>query len=79
LYEGGHNLETLNIKYTHECNSQTISKLSNQVDFLNKENQRVYTQVDFLRGDKAVMDEMGALKKEIKDLTFENSTVRRDL
>jgi hypothetical protein len=72
-------LERLNIKYTHESNSQTISKLSNQVDFLNKENQRIQTQVDFLRGDKAVVDEIGALQKEIKDLTFENSIVRRDL
>lgn len=38
LYEGGHSLEVLSVKYTHETNEKTIAKLANQVDFLNREN-----------------------------------------
>ena len=41
LYEGGQNLEKLNVRYVHETNEKTIAKLQNQVDFLNKENHRL--------------------------------------
>lgn len=79
LYEGGQNLEKLNLKYLQETNGRTVSKLENQVDFLNKENHRLQQQVDLLRGDKTVVDEIGLLKQEINDLAFENQTLRKDL
>jgi len=65
-------LEKLNLKYLQETNGRTVSKLENQVDFLNKENHRLQQQVDLLRGDKTVVDEIGLLKQEINDLAFEN-------
>lgn len=41
LYEGGVNIEKLNVRYVHETNEKTIAKLQNQIDFLNKENHRL--------------------------------------
>lgn len=41
LYEGGQNLEKLNVRFVHENNAKTIAKLENQLDFLNKENHRL--------------------------------------
>lgn len=72
MYEGTQNLEKLNMKYLQDVNEQTIGKLQNQVDFVNKENHRLQTQVDFLRGDKQVVDQIDELKKEVADLAFEN-------
>ena len=56
LYQGGQNLEKLNVKYVHESNERTIAKLQNQVEFLNKENHRLQQQIDFLKGDRKVVD-----------------------
>jgi uncharacterized coiled-coil DUF342 family protein len=36
-------------------------------------------QIDFLKGGRTVVDEMENLRKEINDLAFENSSVRKDL
>lgn len=41
LYEGGQNLEKLNMKYLQDTNEKTLTKLQNQVDFLNKENHKL--------------------------------------
>ncbi len=41
LYEGGQNLEKLNVRFVHETNEKTIAKLQNQIDFVNKENHRL--------------------------------------
>lgn len=41
LYEGGQNLEKLNMRYLQDTNEKTIQKLQNQVDFMNKENHRL--------------------------------------
>lgn len=41
LYEGGQNLERLNIRFVHETNEKTIAKLQNQLEFVNKENHRL--------------------------------------
>ena len=72
MYEGGQNLEKMNMKYIQETNEKIVNKLENQVDFLNKENQKLQQQVDILRGDKTVVDEIGDLKKEIDELSFAN-------
>lgn len=79
LYQGGQNLERLNIKYHQEVNEQTVTKLQSQVDFLNKENHRLQSQVDLYTSDRGVVDQIDNLKKEIDDLTFENSTIRKDM
>ena len=79
LYEGGQNLEKMNMKYIQETNEKIVTKLENQVDFLNKENHKLQQQVDILRGDKTVVDEIGEMRKEIDELSFANQTLRKDL
>mmetsp|Transcript_7876 Transcript_7876/g.7365 ORF Transcript_7876/g.7365 Transcript_7876/m.7365 type:complete len:198 (+) Transcript_7876:725-1318(+) len=80
LYEGGQNLEKLNLKYLQTNNEKAVQKLHNQVEFLNKENHRLQRSVDHLSGgDKGVVDEIQELRKEIQDLSFENSSLRKDL
>jgi hypothetical protein len=46
---------------------------------VNKENHRLSNQLDFIRGGKTMVDEFEQLREQIKDLTFENDTLRRDL
>ena len=67
------------MKYQQEVNEQTVTKLQNQIDFLNKENHRIQTQLDFFTKDKSVTDHLEQQKKEIDELTFENQTLRKDL
>ena len=56
-----------------------MTKLQNQVDFLNKENHRIQTQLDFFTKDKSVTDHLEQQKREIDELSFENQTLRKDL
>ncbi|CDW76514.1 centrosomal protein of 135 kda [Stylonychia lemnae] len=79
LYEGGQNLEKLNVRFVHETNERTIAKLQNQIDFLNKENHRLAQQIDFLRGGKPINDEIDNLRQQVNDLEFENDTLKRDI
>lgn len=79
LYQGGQNLEKLNLKYHQETNEKVVTKLQNQVDFLNKENHRIQTQLDFFTRDKTVTDQIDQYRREIDDLAFENQTLRKDL
>jgi len=37
------------------------------------------SQVDLYTSDRGVVDQIDNLKKEIDDLTFENSTIRKDM
>jgi len=41
LYQGGQNMEQLSMKYQQDVNEKTVTKLQNQIDFLNKENHRI--------------------------------------
>ena len=79
LYEGGQNLEKLNVRFVHETNERTIAKLQNQLDFVNKENHRLSQQLDFIRGGKTMVDEFEQLKTQIKELEFENDCLKRDI
>lgn len=79
LYEGGQNLEKLNVKFVQENNAKTIAKLENQLDFLNKENHRLQMQLDFIRGGKSTLDEVDNLRQQLKDIEFENEQLRADL
>jgi len=53
--------------------------LNSQIDFLNKENHRLQTQLDLFLKDKTVVDHIDKYRKDIDDLSFENSTLRKDL
>lgn len=79
LYVGGQNLEKLNMKYQQETNEKVTKKLSNQVDFLNKENHRMRTELDIYQGDKSVADHLDQYRKELDETNFENQTLRKDL
>lgn len=79
LYQGGQNIDQINMKYQHEVNERNMQKLQNQVDFLNKENHRIQTLLDMHMGDRTVVDHMDLLKKEIDDLTQENGQMRGEL
>jgi len=79
LYEGGQSLEVLSVKYTHETNEKTITKLANQVDFLNRENHSLQQQVAILRGDSKAIKTIESFETQIKDLAFENETLHKDI
>ncbi len=53
--------------------------MNNQIDFVNKENHRLQTQLDLFVKDKSVIDHIEKFKKDIDDLSFENQTLRKDL
>lgn len=72
LYQGGQNIDQINMKYQQEVNERNMQKLKNQVDFLNKENHRIQILLDMHNGDRTVVDHMDLLKKEIDELTQEN-------
>ena len=72
LYQGGQNMDQLAQKYQQETNERNMQKLQNQVDFLNKENHRIQVQLDLTNGDRAAVDQMDLLRKEIDELTQEN-------
>jgi len=46
---------------------------------LNKENHNLTQQNLLLRGDKQAIKTLDSFKSEIDNLTFENSTLRKDL
>jgi len=46
------------MKYQQETNETVTKKLSNQIDFLNKENHRMRTELDIYQGDKSVADHL---------------------
>jgi uncharacterized coiled-coil DUF342 family protein len=79
LYQGGQNLDKIHLKYHQETNEKVVAKLQNQIDFLNKENHRIQTQLDFFTRDKTVVDQIDQYRREIDDLAFENQTLRKDL
>lgn len=56
-----------------------IQKLNAQIDFINKENHRLQTQLDLFLRDKTVVDHIERYRKEVDELTFENHTLRKDL
>ena len=74
-------MEKINLKYHYELNEKSVQNLSNQVDFLNKENEKLQRQVDILKGDgegNLALDQYNQLKNEMDDLVFENSTLKKD-
>ena len=72
-------MDQLAQKYQHETNERTMQKLQNQVDFLNKENHRIQVLLDITNGDRAAVDQMDLLRKEIDELIQENGQLRTDL
>jgi len=49
------------------------------VDFLNKENHRIRTELEVYQGDKSVADHLDQYRRELEDSNFENQTLRKDL
>lgn len=55
-----------------------MAKLQSQIDFLNKENHRLQTQLDIHVKDNTVVDHIDQYRKQVDELTFENHTLRKD-
>lgn len=79
LYQGGQNNEKLTMQYLQQNNEKIVSKLNAQIDFINKENHRLQTQLDLFLRDKTVVDHIERYRKDVDELTFENHTLRKDL
>ena len=60
-------------------NQKIVQKLNSQIDFVNKENHRLQTQLDLVIKDKSVIDQIDRYRQSIDDLSFENQTLRKDL
>ena len=56
-----------------------MQKLNSQIDFLNKENHRIQTELDLYSSDKTAVTQIEMFRKEVDELSFENSTLRKDL
>lgn len=78
LYQGGQNNEKLSMQYNQDMNQKIVQKLNSQIDFLNKENHRLQTQLDMFIQDKTVVDHIDKFRRDIDDLSFENQTLRKD-
>lgn len=79
LYQGGQNNERITLQYHQSQNEKTIAKLQSQVDFVNKENHRLQSQLDIFVKDRTVIDHIDEYRKQVDELTFENHTLRKDL
>jgi len=79
LYQGGQNNDKLAMQYNQEQNVQIVKKLNSQIDFLNKENHRIQTELDLYSSDKTAVTQIEMFRKEVDELSFENQTLRKDL
>jgi len=73
LYQPVQNLEKINLHYQYEQNEKAVNKLQNQVDFLNKENDKLQRQCDILKGDEngnMAEAQYQDMKREMDDLAF---------
>ena len=43
------------MKYQQDLSEKTVQKLQNQIDFLNKENHRIQTELEIYQQDKTVV------------------------
>lgn len=79
LYMGADNLDKMNIDFIEKDNSETISKLNAQLDYINKENNKLHQVISDLRiknkgntgmyyENLKVVDRIEALKKKNDDL-----------
>lgn len=83
LYEGGQTLPQLNVDYVSKQNKDTITKLNDQLDFVNRENHRLEGE---LESAKRSMSEVDGFIKDRKnmssnliDLEKKNSLLQAEL
>lgn len=85
LFMGADNLDKMHIQFIEKDNAETIAKLNSQLDYINKENNRLHQTISDLRmknkgntgmylENKKVVDKIEVLKKENDDLKRINST-----
>ena len=55
LYQGGQNNDKLAAQYNQDQNQKILGKLNKQIDFLNKENHRLQTELDLFSSDKTLV------------------------
>jgi len=79
LFQGGQQMERLNLQYVNDQNQKQLKNLENQVNFLNKDNRKLQEQNDFLKGDGKAVERLQQLNRQLDDLAFENKTLKEDL
>ena len=67
------------MEYNQEQNQKIVAKLNSQIDFLNKENHRIQSELDLYSSDKTAVNQLEMFKREVDELAFENQTLRKDL
>ena len=81
LYMTTENLDKLNIEFTEKANGETISKLNSQLDYLNKENNRLQRNIDELKvknkGNTGMYYENRKVWDKLEKLKEENADLRR--
>jgi chromosome segregation ATPase len=83
LYEGGQNLDQLKAKYVTDTNNETLSKLQNEIDFVNRENHRIDEELseakELLKGSEQFISEKKSLTSSIIDLKNKNLMLVEDM
>jgi chromosome segregation ATPase len=88
LYEGGHNIDKLTSKYIEESNDETIAKLHNHLDFLNKENRRLENELKKYRPEdrsaleasyKTMMSQMTRKNEQLSAIVKEKDAMINSL
>ena len=81
LYLPAQNLEKLNLKHLSEESERIVKKLEGQVDFLNKENDKLQRQVDLLKVDETgslALAQVDALKRDLADASNLIDKIKRE-
>lgn len=81
LYMGADNIDKMNIEFIEKENRETISKLNAQLDYINKENNRLHHTIADLRcknkGNTGMYLENKKVVSRIEALKIENDDLRR--
>jgi len=88
LYEGGQNIDKLTSKYIEESKDETVTKLHNHLDFLNKENRRLENELKKYRPEdrsvlevnfKAMMSQMTKKNEQLETMIKEKDAIINSL
>ena len=81
LYMTTENLDKMNLEFTQKANSDTISKLNQQLDYINKENNKLQKTIDDLKiknkGNTGMYIENRKVCDRIEKLKQTNNDLRR--
>lgn len=81
IYMTTENMDKMNLEFTQQANSDTIAKLNSQLDYINKENNRLHKVIADLKiknkGNTGMYLENRKVCDQIEKLKTENNDLRR--